>query len=85
VKCDDENTDSDEDSDEEVLERWVAYPRDIQRVLNLREELERARERERNEQISEQGVTPFTESLTTTVVRSFHFSPVSRTPKEQQR
>jgi hypothetical protein len=61
ARCDDEKTDSDEDSAEEVLERWVAYPRDIQRDLNIREELQRARERERNEQISEQGVAPFTD------------------------
>jgi hypothetical protein len=49
VRHDDEKTDSEEDSDEEVLERWVAYPQDIQRVHNLKEELERARERERKE------------------------------------
>jgi hypothetical protein len=62
VRYDDEKTDSEEDSDEEVLERWVAYPQDIQRVLNLQEELERARERERDEQISERGVIPFTDN-----------------------
>jgi hypothetical protein len=45
----DEKTDSEEDSDGEVLERWAAYPQDIQQVLNLQKELEWAREQERNE------------------------------------
>jgi len=49
-----------EDSAEETLERWVAHPGDIQRILNLEKELERVKERARKEQESEREVTPST-------------------------
>ena len=55
-------TDYEEDSDEETPERWVAHPGDIQHILSLQEELERTKERAREEHASEWEVTPSTDN-----------------------
>jgi len=44
-------------SDEETLERWVAHPGEIQRIVIL-QDLECAKERLRKEHSSEQNVAP---------------------------
>ena len=62
VRYENGTTDYGEDSDEETLERWVAHPGDIQRILNLEKELERVKERARTEQESEREVTPSTDN-----------------------
>jgi len=54
-------TDSKEESDKKTPERWVAYPQDIQHVINLQEELECVSKRARKEQASEREVAPFTD------------------------
>ena len=55
-------TDSEECSDEEIPERWIAYPQDVQRVLNQQEELERVKEQAKKEQLSEQEIDLSTDS-----------------------
>ena len=62
VRYENGKTDYEEGSDEETPERWVAHPGDIQRILSLQEELERAKERARKEQASERVVTPSTDN-----------------------
>jgi len=61
VRYENGKTVSKQESDKKTLERWVAYPQDIQRVINLQEELECVSERARKEQASEREVTPFTD------------------------
>jgi len=62
VRYKNRRTDYEENSDKEVLERWVAQPGDIQRIHSLQEELERAKERTRKEKQSEREVTLFTDN-----------------------
>jgi len=47
VRYGSERSSNGSDSDQEVPERWVAYPQDIQRILSLQKELERVKEREK--------------------------------------
>jgi len=53
VRYENGKTDYEEDSDEEIPERWVAHPGDIQRIVSLQEELKRVKERARKDQASE--------------------------------
>jgi len=62
VRYENRRIDYKEDSDEETVERWVAHPGDILRILNLQKELEGVKERVKKEQASEWEVTPSTDN-----------------------
>jgi len=62
VRYENGKTDYEEDSGEETVEHWVAHPGDIQYILNLQEELERAKECARKEQASEREGIPSTDN-----------------------